>query len=269
MRHWRRGLGGLAALTALLALTTACTTQPQTPPAGVRVVTWNVQTGGHDPDGWAPVVADLRPDVLALQEVCTRDADELADLLRRDHGLEYRVVQGPIRPPSRAEANAPVNAALGPACDTGPNDVLYGVAILTRLPAGPPRIVTFPPDARDEQRGYLSVDVSTPSGPVAVYNTHIGLNGVQDDQLRRLADGAARPGPAIVLGDLNVGPAEPELAPLRQGFVEVDPAGQLSTANQGKIDYIFLRGLVPVGPPQAPEVTASDHRPLVADVRAP
>jgi len=266
VRHWRRTLGGLV---ALLALTVACTTPAPTPPppTGLRVMTWNVQTGGHDPDEWAPVVADLRPDVIGLQEVCTRDAAELADLLRRDHGLEYRVVQGPIRPPSVAEAEAPVNAALGPACDTGPNDVLYGVALLSRLPVSPPRIVTFPPDARDEQRGYLSVDVTTPAGPVAVYNAHIGLAGVQSDQLQRLAEGAARPGAAVVLGDLNVGPDEPELAPLRQGFAEVDPAGEHPTSENGKIDHIFLRGLVPVGPPQAPEVTSSDHRPLVADVR--
>ncbi|MEJ2862815.1 endonuclease/exonuclease/phosphatase family protein [Actinomycetospora flava] len=268
VRHWRRMLGGLA---ALLVLTAACTkpTPPAPPTGDLRLMTWNVQTGGHDPDEWAPVVAGLRPDVLALQEVCTRDADELVDLLRRDHGLEYRVVQGPIRPPSSAEANAPVNSALGPACDTGPDDVLYGVAILSRLPVGPPRIVTFPPDARDEQRGYLSVDVTTPSGPVAVYNAHIGLAGVQSEQLRRLAEGAARPGTAVLLGDLNVGPAEPELAPLRQGFAEVDPAGRYATTDRGKIDYIFLRGLAPVGPLQVPEVTASDHRPLVADVRAP
>ncbi|MEJ2888840.1 endonuclease/exonuclease/phosphatase family protein [Actinomycetospora aeridis] len=254
----------------LLGLTVACgaPSGPTPPPAAaLRVTTWNVQTGAHDPDEWAPVVADLRPDVLALQEVCTRDAEGLAELLRRDHGLEYAVVRGPIRPPSPAEANAPVNAALGPACDTGPNDVLYGVAVLSRLPVGPPRIVTFPPDRRDEQRGYLSVDVTTPAGPVAVLNSHIGLDGVQSDQIRRLADGAARPGPTVVLGDLNVDPTDPDLAPLRDGFAEVDPSGEVPTTDRGKIDYIFLRGLVAAGPPQSPEVTASDHRPLVADVR--
>lgn len=266
MRHWGRALSGLA---LVLVLATACADPPppEPPPTGLRVVTWNVQTGAHDPDEWAPVVADLRPDVLALQEICTRDAERLADLLRRDHGLDYRVARGPIRPPTSADASAPVNAALGPACDTGPNDVLYGVATLSRLPMGPPRIVTFPPDRRDEQRGYLSVEVTTTSGPVAVRNAHIGLDGVQADQLRRLAEGATTPGAAIVLGDLNVGPSAPELTPLRAGFGEVDPAGALATTEQGKIDYIFLRGLGALGPPQAPEVTASDHRPLVADLR--
>ena len=269
VRHWRRALGGLVVIVSLTAaVVTGCSDpSPPPPPSSLRVMTWNVQTGAHDPDEWAPVVADLRPDVLGLQEVCTRDAEELAHLLRRDHGLDYQVARGPIRPPTSAEAYAPVNAALGPACDTGPNDVLYGVAVLSRLPMSPPRIVTFPPDRRDEQRGYLSVDVTTPSGPVAVYNAHIGLDGVQSDQLRRLAEAATEPGPAVVLGDLNVGPTRPELAPLQQGFTEVDPAGQYATSDHGKIDYIFLRDLVPLGPPQTPEVTASDHRPLVADVR--
>lgn len=265
VQHWRWALVGLA----VVALLAACSPPPPPPPSGLRVMTWNVQTGAHDPDEWAPVVADVRPDVLGLQEVCTRDAEELADLLRRDHGLEYQVARGPIRPPSAAEATAPVNAALGPACDTGPNDVLYGVAVLSQLPVGPPRVVTFPPDRRDEQRGYLAVDVTTASGPVAVYNAHIGLDGVQPDQIRRLADGAAaRPGPAVVLGDLNVGPTEPDLAPLRAGFTEVDPAAQHATSGHGKIDYIFLRGLTAAGPVQSPDTDASDHRPLVADLRA-
>ncbi|GAA4932994.1 endonuclease/exonuclease/phosphatase family protein [Actinomycetospora succinea] len=260
----RRRLLGL--VVALLALAAACS-EPPPPPPGLRVVTWNVQTGEHDPTEWAPVVADLHPDVLALQEVCTRDAEELAELLRRDHGLDYQVARGPIRPPTPAEASAPVNAALGPACDTGPNDVLYGVAVLSRLPMSPPRVVTFPPDRRDEQRGYLAVDVTTPTGPIAVANAHIGLDGVQADQLRRLAEGVAGSGPAIVLGDLNVDPTDPDLAPLRQGFTEVDPTGQYETTAHGKIDYIFLRGLAPTGPPQSPDVTSSDHRPLVADLR--
>ncbi|GAA4884844.1 endonuclease/exonuclease/phosphatase family protein [Actinomycetospora straminea] len=265
MRRTPRAL--LLVLAVLAVLVAGCTTPPPPPgpPPGLRVMTWNVQTGAHDPDEWAPVVADHRPDVLALQEVCTRDAEELADLLRRDHALAYAVVRGPIRPPSPAEALAPINAALGPACDTGPNDVLYGVAVLSRLPVGPPRITTFPPDPRDEQRGALSVEVATPTGPVAVHNSHIGLDGVQTAQIRRLAEVAVGPGPAVVLGDLNVGPDDPELAALRQGFTNVDPDGP-ATSSRGRIDHVFVRGLVPVGA-EVPDVTASDHRPLVVDLR--
>jgi endonuclease/exonuclease/phosphatase family metal-dependent hydrolase len=275
-RSRRRVLLGLAAIV-LLALT-ACAARTPTgrpvavtgPPPGtaLRVMTWNVETHAHGPDEWVDLVARMHPDVLALQEICAGEADQLAVLLQRDHGLAYRPLPGPIRPPTPAEAHAPVNAALGPACDTGPDDVAYGLAVLTRLPTTPPVVATFPPDHRDEQRGFMTLRVTTPAGPVVtVYTAHLGLDGAQDDQIRRLADDARRTSPTVVLGDLNIDPQEPELAPFRDGFTEVDPDAELATTVLGKIDYIFLRGLAPAGPPQAPATSASDHRPLFADLR--
>ncbi|NMO93894.1 endonuclease/exonuclease/phosphatase family protein [Actinomycetospora sp. TBRC 11914] len=231
-------------------------------------MTWNVETHAHGPAEWAPVVADLRPDVLALQEICTGEADELAGLLAREHGLVYRVVPGPVRPPTTAEAHAPVNAALGPACGTGPDDVEFGLAVLSRLPVTDPVVVTYPPDHRDEQRGFLRLRVTTAAGAtVTVHDTHLGLDGVAAGQARRLADDVGGTAPAVVLGDLNLGADAPELAPLHAGLTEVDPDGRLRTTDDGSIDHVLLRGLTTVGPPDAPEVTSSDHRPLVADLR--
>ncbi|MHC1558089.1 endonuclease/exonuclease/phosphatase family protein [Actinomycetospora sp. C-140] len=261
----RRVLLGLALV--VLGACSAPAAPPPSDPAALRVMTWNVETHAHDPSDWADVIAEQHPDVLALQEICAGEADELAAILRRDHGLAYRSVPGPIRPPTADEARAPVNEALGPACGTGPDDVAFGLAVLSRLPVSDPRITTYPPDRRDEQRGFMSLRVTTSAGAtVAVYNTHLGLNGVGVDQVRRLAD-AATARPAVVLGDLNIGPTDPELAPLRAGFTEVDPGAEHTTTAEGKIDYVFLRGLTPVDPPDAPDTTASDHRPLVADLR--
>ncbi|HEY2193927.1 MAG TPA: endonuclease/exonuclease/phosphatase family protein [Actinomycetospora sp.] len=264
--------GRVALALAVLLVAGGCSTpQPPAPPPGpadLRVVTWNVETHAHDPAEWAPVVAGLHPDVLALQEICAGEAQDLAALLARDHGLAYRVVPAPIRPPTTAEAHAPVNAALGPACGTGPDDVQYGLAVLSRLPVTDPVVATYPPDHRDEQRGFLRLRVTTASGAtVTVHTTHLGLDGVVADQVRRLALDAAGPAPAVVLGDLNLGAAAPELAPLRAGFAEVDPDGRVPTTAEGAIDHVFLRGLHPAGAPEAPEVTASDHRPLVVDLR--
>lgn len=239
---------------------------PPPAPDVLRVVTWNVETHAHGPGEWAPVVAELRPDVLALQEICTAEADELAALLARDDGLAYRVVPAPIRPPGPAEAHAPVNAALGPACGTGPDDVAYGLAVLSRLPVSDPVVVTYPPDHRDEQRGFLRLRVTTTAGvAVTVHDTHLGLDGVAADQVRRLAADAAGATPAVVLGDLNLGTDAPELAPLRAGLTEVD--GRLTTTAEGPIDHVLVRGLTAVGAPRAPDVTSSDHRPLVVDLR--
>jgi endonuclease/exonuclease/phosphatase family metal-dependent hydrolase len=231
-------------------------------------MTWNVQTHAHDPEEWADLVARLQPDVLALQEICAAEADELAAILQRDHGLAYRSLPAPIRPPTPAEAHAPVNEALGPACGTGPDDVAFGLAVLTRLPAEAPRVTTYPPDHRDEQRGFVTVRVITAAGaPVTVLATHLGLHGVQTDQVRRLADAAGRAAPVVVLGDLNLGAHDPALAPLSAGFTEVDPDGEYATTVLGTLDHVVLRGLTPVGPPQAPATSASDHRPLVVDLR--
>jgi endonuclease/exonuclease/phosphatase family metal-dependent hydrolase len=263
--------GRVALVVAALLTLGACTaTPPPAGPAALRVMTWNVETHAHDPAEWAPVVAQLHPDVLALQEICAGEADQLAALLARDHGPTYRVVPAPIRPPTSAEAHAPVNAALGPACGTGPDDVRYGLAVLSRLPVTDPVVATYPPDHRDEQRGYLRLRVTTASGvTVTVHDTHLGLDGVAADQVRRLAaDAADGQGvtPAVVLGDLNLPVGAPELAPLRTGFAEVDPDGRLPTTAQGAIDHVVVRGLHVVGAPEAPAVTSSDHRPLVVDL---
>jgi endonuclease/exonuclease/phosphatase family metal-dependent hydrolase len=265
---WALGVvvGRLAAVVAALVTLGACATAP--PPA-LRVMTWNVETHAHDPAEWAPVVARLHPDVLALQEICAGEADQLAALVARDHGPTYRVVPAPIRPPTPAEAHAPVNAALGPACGTGPDDVRYGLAVLSRFPVSDPVVSTYPPDHRDEQRGSVRLGVTTASGvAVTVVDTHLGLDGVAADQVRRLATDASRAAaPAVVLGDLNLGADAPELAPLRAGFAEADPDGRHPTTAEGAIDHVYVRGLHVVGSPEAPAVTSSDHRPLVVDLQ--
>ena len=262
-----RGLAVLLALGLVLGACAASTPPAAPTPPGaptLRVMTWNVQTHAHEPSEWVDVVARLRPDVLGLQEICTGEALELAALLGREHGLDYAVVPGPIRPPTPAEASAPVNAALGPACDTAPDAVEFGLAVLSLLPTSDADVVTYPPDRRDEQRGYLTVRVAG----LRVLVTHIGLEGVQADQIRRLADAAAGTDPAVVMGDLNVPFPAPELAPLQRGLVEVDPDGRFPTA-AAKLDYIFVRGMVAVGDPEAPATTASDHRPLISTVGLP
>lgn len=249
----------LAVLVVALVLG-ACFAPPDD--AALRVMTWNVQTLAHDPDEWAPVVARERPDVLALQEICAPEAFALADLLRRDHGLAYDVVPGPIRPPTPDEEGAPVNAALGPVCGTAPDTVEFGLAVLSRLPVRDASVTVYPPDRRDEQRGFLTVELGA---GLTVVTTHVGLAGVQTDQIHRLADAAGSATPAVVLGDLNVPVGSPDLAPLRRAFTEIDPTGRYPTTAE-KIDYIFLRGLAVVGEPETPAVAASDHRPLIGEL---
>lgn len=261
----------LAALLAVaVAVLAGCTAAPPADPSGVlRVMTWNVQTGQHDPLEWAPTIAAWRPDVVGLQEICAGEATALAELLRRDHGLAYDAVPGPIRP-TPAEDGEPVNAALRRPCRDGA-DVTYGLAVLSRRPVTTADTVLLAPDDRDEQRGYQRLTVSAADGtPITVYNAHIGLAGVQEEQIRALAAAADRDaGPTVVLGDLNAASDDDALlAPLRDRFAEIDPSGRLPTRGDVAIDHVFHRGLTSSSPPDAPPVTSSDHRPLIGELRA-
>jgi endonuclease/exonuclease/phosphatase family metal-dependent hydrolase len=249
----------------------------------LRVMTWNVRTNAFDAPDWAPVVAERRPDVVAFQEICAGDAQDLADLLRAEHGLDYQVVPGPAR------------EALYETCETtaaGP--VVFGQAVLSRVPLRDP--VTTPlPDGGgiDEPRAFLAVTLDLPGTPVRLLTTHITVGPGADDSAalaeqrvalqaaqidavtRAAADSGER---VVVLGDLNVGPDDPKLDGLeRAGLLEVDRERNAPTGNnrfdapgspaENKIDYVFVRGLTQVGEPETYWVPSSDHRPLVAVLR--
>lgn len=279
-RSW---LGAVAVtVTVVLGLLAGCTpSAPAVDPSGgndLRVMTWNVQTAEHSPSEWVQTIAEWRPDVIGLQEICAGEADGLADLLRHDHGLAYQPVPGPIRPVP-AEDGKPVNAELRRPCRDGAV-VQYGLAVLSRLPVTTAATELFAPDNRDEQRGYQRLTLRAPSGvPLTVYNAHLGLAGVQDAQVHDLGAAArSGAGPTVVLGDLNVPFGRGRtLAPLSDHFAEVDPSGRLPTSvnrpdapnlpADNKIDYIFYRDLGSPRPAEAPWVPSSDHRPLIGVLR--
>ena len=264
----------------VLAACSGCAPPPSGPAADLRVMTWNVLTARFDPPEWAGTIAAWRPAVVGLQEICAGEAVALADLLRTEHGLPYVAVPGPVRPTPAEDAD-PVNAALRRPCHDGAV-VSYGLAVLTLLPVTAASTELFAPDHRDEQRGYQRVTVRGPTGPLTVFNTHVGLAGVQAAQIRDLAGRAVRePGPTVVLGDLNVDQQRDPgvVAPLREGFAEVDPDRRLRTSANDpddpavtpadEIDYVFARGLAPAEPAAAPWTPSSDHRPLIGTLRAP
>jgi endonuclease/exonuclease/phosphatase family metal-dependent hydrolase len=249
----------------------------------LRVMTWNVRTNTFDAPDWAPVVAELRPDVVAFQEICAGDAQDLADLLRAEHGLDYRVAPGPAR------------EALYESCETtaaGP--VVFGQAVLSRVPLRD-AVTTILPDGDDldEPRALLAVTLDVPGAPVRLLTTHITVGpepgdsattadrrvALQAEQIEVVARAAADSGErVVVLGDLNVGPDDPKLDVVeRAGLVEVDRDRNAPTGNNrveepgsaaaNKIDYLFVKGLTQVGAPQTFWVPSSDHRPLLATLR--
>jgi endonuclease/exonuclease/phosphatase family metal-dependent hydrolase len=198
----------------------------------VRFGTFNVMHGASlgdgrvDPDRFHAVVADLDCDVLAIQEVDLDQprsgrvdltavaADALgspADRWRFVPAL-YGTPGGRIRP------------AAGP---RRPGEPAYGIALLSRYPAYRWRVVRLGrapvpspvaapgPDGRmrlilldDEPRVAVVAVVAGPAGPMTVVTTHLSfVPGWNAWQLRRLVGGLSElvlPGPALLLGDLNL-----------------------------------------------------------------
>lgn len=256
---------------------------PADPGPELRVMTWNVRTNEFDAPDWAPVVAERLPDVVGFQEICAGDAQELADLLRDEHGLDYEVALGSAR------------EALYESCETtaaGP--VVFGQAVLSRVRLRDP-VNTILPDGGglDEPRAFLAVTLDMPGGPVRLLTTHITIGleagdsaataarrrALQGEQIDVVARAAASSGERVlVVGDLNMGPDDPRLDVVeRVGLQEVDRDRNSPTGNNrfddpgsaadNKIDYVFAKGVAQVGDPETFWVPSSDHRPLVATLR--
>lgn len=281
----------LVLVAALLAAAPAAA-QP------LRVMTWNIAGSPYNtrattrpPLPFAlgdieAVVARNRPDVVALQETCSWQVDALA----RDLGLqawhETTVARfTDTRPGSPGT------------CDYG--DALLARADVTQrlrvnlLDPGTCKsdatVVHSPPlpECRVLLNGVVDgFDVAT---------THVGVDAGQSGELRRVvgAAGAIDPAlPAVVLGDMNVLPQDPRLAPrlAARGFREITgaipglpcaaaprcrqtfPAGGPFGRPSARPDMIFTRGLSLAGAHGPVDVTvggrpASDHRALVADLQ--
>jgi endonuclease/exonuclease/phosphatase family metal-dependent hydrolase len=273
----------ITAPTPAATMTATAQPAPAGPAPELRVMTWNVRTNTFDAPDWAPVVAERSPDVVAFQEICAGDAEDLVALLRDRYGLAYELAPGPAR------------EALYETCrDTAAGPVVFGQAVLSKVPLKDV-VNTLLPDREglDEPRAFLAVTLDVPGAPVRLLTTHITVGGDRGDDeakgrrrqalqaeqvdvvARAAADGGER---VLVLGDLNMGPDDPRLDGLKgAGLRDVDEGRNSPTSDndveepgsaaRNKIDYIFVEGLEQVGEPETFWVPSSDHRPLVATLR--
>ncbi|MEN3314229.1 MAG: hypothetical protein V7605_463 [Acidimicrobiaceae bacterium] len=162
----------------------------------------------------------------------------------------------------------------------------YGVGLISRwpvtrwrvlrLPAARVRSPVYVPGHRavillaDEPRVALVAEVETPDGPLAVATTHLSFVPAWNlVQLRRLTrELAARPGPCVLLGDLNVPGPFPRWAsgwrPLAR--VLTFPADRPVL----QIDHVLATGPVPeVATVEAHRLSVSDHRAIVVQLAIP
>lgn len=246
------------------------TERPLTPPRAepadpraVRVLSYNIHMGFDargvpDPEAIARVIEAADADVVALQEVgrgwTINGGVDLASWLRwRFPG--YRVVYGPM------------------------NGELWGNVILTRMEVAESGSLRFPLRQSRFQRGLTWANVVTPRGLLLVVSTHFAHDSAEDrlDQaadLLRFWNNRER---TAVLGDLNAPPEGPPLARLREGGL-TDPLAPLGLgasptwpagAPSERIDYVLTSPDLSASGGLVRPTTASDHLPVVVELRVP
>ncbi|ELS58576.1 hypothetical protein STVIR_0472 [Streptomyces viridochromogenes Tue57] len=229
-----------------------------------RVMTWNICNPCDESNvDRAAQIATFAPQVIGLQEACVRDVERIRDHLENLHGLVYHVEYGMVLQDWGRCGGAPWNPGA------------FGQAVLSAAPMTDPVDVEYP-DGGSEDRGYMAVTTTVGGHSVRVFNTHLAQRRqetVRAEQAGVLAAEVARHDRAIVLGDFNAVPNAPELSRMWALAADTDPQCHPSligtckptTDWQSKFDYVFLRGIVPLGHRVHPTPT-SDHHVLYTDL---
>ena len=239
----------------------------------LRIMTYNVHScigmdGKMAPERIARVIAQYAPDIVALQELDvgrmrTGGVDQ-AHLIAQHLGMELHF-----------------HAAMHI------EEEQYGDAVLSRLPMRLVKSDQLPGSGIVQPRGALWTEITTAAGRLQFLNTHLGLTRndrrMQIDALTGrewLAHPDCRP-PAILAGDLNAVPGSRTCRRLAQRLCDVQRKleahrpkptffGRRPTL---RIDHIFVDPVIEVLHVEVPTGhlarTASDHLPVVADVRLP
>jgi len=254
-------------------------------PAGartLRVMTYNIHRCGDlglNLDEVAAVILAADPDIVGLEEVDHRQARTVfqaqAEELAAMTGMAYQF--------------------FGCTVDCG--SVLpgrYGIAILSRYDLSD-RTKEFLPNSVDgtidmegglEPRALLCATVSPPGdgGPMRFCVTHL-TNGSEEESrvIRRLqaerivsllAGDLASHGRVVLVGDLNETPSGSAMGVFLTAFEDAWPDGGSgegftipSDEPTVRFDYILNgTGIGPAVHAEVPATTASDHRPVVADL---
>ncbi|QEL18001.1 endonuclease/exonuclease/phosphatase family protein [Limnoglobus roseus] len=249
-------------VTALLFANLAST--PTAAPEGktVRVLTYNLHhcegtDGKLDLERIAKVITDVKPDVVALQEVDrnttrTKKVDQAAELGKLTK----------------------LKVAFGKAIDLQGGE--YGQAILSRSELTGMKVHTLPAKKGQETRIVLETHVELGGGlpPLTFLGTHFQHDNAatREEQAAKVNElfGALN-GPALLAGDLNAPPDSPPLQTLGQKWTVATVAGQKfptipSDVPRQQIDFVLFRPATQfkvVEVKVIEEKIASDHRPVL------
>jgi endonuclease/exonuclease/phosphatase family metal-dependent hydrolase len=254
----------------------------------VRVATFNISSGRSPADGrvdadrFAAAIAALDADVLSLQEVDRGQPRsghlDLSEIAARAMGARHHAfVPALYGTPGSHWTPATEQAEPGPA---------YGCALLSRfpmpdvqvfrMPAAPIALPLWVPGAgvivvREEPRVAIIARVDVGARElVTIIGTHLPFVPLWKRwQLRRLvAEVGSRPGPVLLLGDLNLVGGTPSRLTGYQSLA----TGLTFPASRPRVQLDHVLSREPLGDlgsvvaASTPAMSISDHRPVIVDI---
>ncbi|MBO5110423.1 MAG: endonuclease/exonuclease/phosphatase family protein [Clostridia bacterium] len=216
---------------------------------------WNYLEKRLDPERMAQVIWDCGADIVALNEM--RDAGpygaQTAELAAKT-GLSHHYF---------AKA---IEDGEGP----------YGNGLISRYPIVCAATIPVPdPEPRRFPNGYYETRCllkARLANGLTVLVIHFGLNPDEHEQAVATVLAHLPEERCILMGDFNVLPDDPVLAPIRAKMRDTADcfAKPLlsfpSDQPEMKIDYIFVTPDLEVQSADIPAIVASDHRPHVAEI---
>lgn len=159
-----------------------------------------------------------------------------------------------------------------------PNKGPYGNGLLSRYPIVSAESIPIPDPEPRKYDGYYEtrcVLKARLEGGITVLACHFGLNPDEQESAVATICDHLEDTKCILMGDFNVLPADPVLAPIRKRMKDTADAFREplfsfpSDAPDRKIDYIFVSPDITVEAADIPAIVASDHRPHTATIIIP
>jgi endonuclease/exonuclease/phosphatase family metal-dependent hydrolase len=255
-------------ITTLMLFTGGCATKkPDSASTTLRVMTYNIQHGAGadnkiDVMRTADAIRREKPDIVALQEVDRG----VARTNRRNLPVELQALTGMM-----------VYFTNNFHFQGGE----YGNAVLTRFPIVMQTNTYYRMIRTNEQRGIIQMILDVHGRKILFMTTHIDYRPDNKERLQNVAQIKEiikqYPGmPMILCGDFNDIPDGRIYKEMRKSFGD---AWQMAGEGKGftypspdpkkRIDYIWLSKDKSIQPlvTWVPDTKASDHRPLVAELR--
>jgi endonuclease/exonuclease/phosphatase family metal-dependent hydrolase len=248
-------------------------TARQAPDRPIRVMSFNIHHAVGtdnvlDLQRIADIVRDEDVDIVGLQEV-DRHWSERSDFVDQASWLakelHMHVIYG-------------ANLDMDP-LEPGQPRRQYGTAILSDAPILDWDNTFLPRFEGHEQRGLLRARVVVRGVPLLVYNTHLQHNNAAErvEQATAIKSLIGTPNASVILlGDLNATPNTPEITTLVDDLVDAwEQAGVgdghtiPSEDPNRRIDYVLTSQDVVARFATVVTSTASDHRPVHADLLLP